>query len=74
MSLAVTAYMHELMTTIFNPKPQFMYMSHVPKRDNFEFPGNNDPHTVTPSTQVTGSINDTRSCIHVVAGLGWRDA
>ena len=33
-------------------------MSHVPKRDNF--PGNNDPYTVTPSTRVTGSINDTR--------------
>ena len=42
------------------------FMSRVPKRDNF--PGNNDidPYTVTPSTRVTGSINDTRSCMHVV--------
>ena len=29
-------------------------MSHVPKKDNY-FPGNNDPYTVTPSTQVTGT-------------------
>ena len=45
-------------------------MSRVLKEN---FPGNNDPHTVTPSTRVTGSINDTKSHmhVHVVAGLGW---
>ena len=77
MSLAVMTYMHTW-TDNFLSIPNFLQHDsghvNVPKRDNFEFPGNNDPYTVTPSTRVTGSINDTRSCIHVVAGLGWCDA
>ena len=66
MSLAVTAYMHELMTTIFL---YIRHLCHVCPRDNF--PGNNDPYTVPPSTHVTGTINDTRSCIYT--GLHWVD-
>ena len=75
MSLAVMAYMNwwqRSFYTKFPPTWRRTFMSRAPKRDNF--PGNSNPYTVAPSAQATGSINDTRSCIHVVAGLGWRDA
>ena len=42
---------------------------HVCQRDNF--PGNNDPYTVPPSTRGTGTITDTRSCIYIQAFTEW---